>query len=173
MHVHVQSCSIIDAFACAHRVPSTPDPSGFSVVLDNTEFDRIKVTYTTTSIASYYMYIHTTTHDSSQKQIHVATIYASIIHACHPPHSQRGARVLNAADKKLMEDTLKSEKLAKLDASNSRKREMQELEAQRKKNEKPSDLDQVGSNRGPKKRQLYNVNRVYEQCVLSLSHTCL
>ena len=173
--MHVQSCSIIDAFACAHRVPSTPDPSGFSVVLDNTEFDRIKVTYTTTSIASYYMIVHTYNHTRFKSKTNTCSYNICQYHSCVPPapHSQRGARVLNAADKKLMEDTLKSEKLAKLDASNSRKREMQELEAQRKKNEKPSDLDQVGSNRGPKKRQLYNVNRVYEQCVLSLSHTCL
>ena len=39
--------------------------------------------------------------------------------------------------------TTKSEKNARLEASNTRKREMQELEIERKKNEKPSDLEQV------------------------------
>ena len=43
-----------------------------------------------------------------------------------------------------MEAKLKAEKNAKLEASNTRKHEMQELEVQRKRSEKPSDLEQVG-----------------------------
>ena len=40
---------------------------------------------------------------------------------------------------------MKAEKNNKLEASNTRKQEMQKLEIQRKRNEKPSDLEQVGS----------------------------
>ena len=40
---------------------------------------------------------------------------------------------------------MKAEKEKKMEASNTRKREMQKLEIQRKRNEKPSDLEQVGS----------------------------
>ena len=40
---------------------------------------------------------------------------------------------------------MKVEKEKKMEASNTRKREMQKLEIQRKRNEKPSDLEQVGS----------------------------
>ena len=40
---------------------------------------------------------------------------------------------------------MKVEKNNKLEASNTRKQEMQKLEIQRKRNEKPSDLEQVGS----------------------------
>lgn len=38
---------------------------------------------------------------------------------------------------------MKTEKTERLEASNTRKREMQELEQQRRCNEKPSDLEQV------------------------------
>ena len=44
-----------------------------------------------------------------------------------------------------METTMKAEKEKKMEASSTRKREMQKLEIQRKRNEKPSDLEQVGS----------------------------
>ena len=44
-----------------------------------------------------------------------------------------------------METTMKAEKEKKMEGSNTRKREMQKLEIQRKRNEKPSDLEQVGS----------------------------
>lgn len=81
------------------RVPSTPDPSGFSVVLDQAEFERIR----------------------------------------------QGAKVFTDADKRELKETTKAAKNSKLDASNARKSEMQELEIQRKKNEKPSDLEQVCS----------------------------
>ena len=40
---------------------------------------------------------------------------------------------------------MKAEKEKKMEASSTRKREMQKLEIQRKRNEKPSDLEQVGS----------------------------
>lgn len=78
-------------------MPATPDPSGFSVVLGQTEFERIR----------------------------------------------QGAKVFTDADKRDMEETRKALKNSKMEASNSRKTKMQELEIQRKKNEKPSDLEQV------------------------------
>ena len=52
--------------------------------------------------------------------------------------------MLTLDEKRRLEERTKLEKTARLDAANARKREMQELEAQRKKNEKPSDLEQVG-----------------------------
>ena len=57
---------------------------------------------------------------------------------------QQSAKVLTLNEKRRLEERTKLEKTARLDAANARKREMQELEAQRKKNEKPSDLEQVG-----------------------------
>ena len=80
-----------------YRVPCTPDPSGFSVVLDQNEFERIR----------------------------------------------QGAKVLTDADRREMEEEIKAKKNYRLEASNARKNEMQQLEVQRKKNEKPSDLEQV------------------------------
>ena len=57
---------------------------------------------------------------------------------------RQGAKVLTDADRRDLEKRVKAEKHARMEASNTRKSEMQELEIQRKKNEKPSDLEQVG-----------------------------
>ena len=51
--------------------------------------------------------------------------------------------MLTDADRREMEEEMKTKKNSRLEASNTRKSEMQELEIQRKKNEKPSDLEQV------------------------------
>ena len=53
--------------------------------------------------------------------------------------------MLTHEDHLAMETTMKAEKEKKMEGSNTRKREMQKLEIQRKRNEKPSDLEQVGS----------------------------
>lgn len=51
--------------------------------------------------------------------------------------------MLTDADRRKMEEEVKAKKNFRLEASNTRKSEMQQLEIQRKKNEKPSDLEQV------------------------------
>ena len=53
------------------------------------------------------------------------------------------SRVLSAGDRRLMEETIKATKTQKLDSVNARKSEMQQHEITRKRNEKPSDLEQV------------------------------
>lgn len=53
------------------------------------------------------------------------------------------SNVLSDAEKKAQAKTVKENKTTKLDAMNARKQEMQELELTRKRNEKPSDLEQV------------------------------
>ena len=58
---------------------------------------------------------------------------------------RQGAKVLTDSDKRELEVTARAGRNARLEASNSRKMEMQALEMQRKKNEKPSDLEQVSS----------------------------
>lgn len=57
----------------------------------------------------------------------------------------RNAKVMTLEEKKQLEKTKKQEKNTRMAASMSRKKEMQELELSRKRNEKPSDLEQVGS----------------------------
>lgn len=52
--------------------------------------------------------------------------------------------MLSSEERRAKEDGVKAEKTVRLEASNTRKREMQELEVRRKKSEKPSDLEQVG-----------------------------
>ena len=59
-----------------------------------------------------------------------------------PPSPQQRAQVLTDQRHKEREALLKTEKLQRLEASTVRKKEMQELENQRRKNEKPSDLEQ-------------------------------
>lgn len=56
---------------------------------------------------------------------------------------RQGAKVLTDGDRRELEDTARAGRNARLEASNARKSEMQALEIQRKKNEKPSDLEQV------------------------------
>ena len=53
------------------------------------------------------------------------------------------SKVLNQTQKRERKEAAKEEKNAKLEAVNARKQEMQQLEVTRKKNEKPSDLEQV------------------------------
>ena len=53
------------------------------------------------------------------------------------------SKVLSAGDRRLMEETIKANKNQKLDSVNARKSEMQRHEITRKRNEKPSDLEQV------------------------------
>ena len=59
---------------------------------------------------------------------------------------RQGSKVLTDVDRRELEETARSNRNARLDASNARKAEMQALETQRKMNEKPSDLEQVGGN---------------------------
>lgn len=54
-----------------------------------------------------------------------------------------GAKFLGPGERKQLEMDQKDQKDARLEASNARKKEMQELEYTRRKNEKPSDLEQV------------------------------
>ena len=56
---------------------------------------------------------------------------------------RQGAKVLTDLDRCELEETARAVRNARLEASNARKTEMQALEIQRKKNEKPSDLEQV------------------------------
>ena len=53
--------------------------------------------------------------------------------------------MLTDADRRELEGTMKATKNSRMEASNARKTEMQELEIRRKKNEKPSDLEQVSN----------------------------
>ncbi len=53
------------------------------------------------------------------------------------------SNVLSEAEKKALAEAAKVNKTSKLDAVNARKQEMQELELTRRRNEKPSDLEQV------------------------------
>ena len=53
------------------------------------------------------------------------------------------SKVLTQTEKRERKEAAKEEKNAKLEAVNARKHEMQQLEVTRKKNEKPSDLEQV------------------------------
>ncbi len=53
------------------------------------------------------------------------------------------AKVMTAEEKKELEEAKKQEKNKRMDASMARKKEMQEFELSRKRNEKPSDLEQV------------------------------
>ena len=55
----------------------------------------------------------------------------------------QNSKVLTPSEKQQMEEAKKEAKTARLEASNSRKKEMQELELTRKRNEKPSDIEQV------------------------------
>ncbi len=55
----------------------------------------------------------------------------------------RSARVLTLEERKEMEQKFKLEKTTHMEASNSRKMEMQKYEQMRKKNEKPSDIERV------------------------------
>ena len=56
---------------------------------------------------------------------------------------RQGAKVLTDLERRELEEMARAGRNARLEASNSRKTEMQALEIQRKKNEKPSDLEQV------------------------------
>ena len=56
---------------------------------------------------------------------------------------QRGANVLTEADRKALIAAQKQEKARRMDESNARKQAMQNLELARRKNERPSDLEQV------------------------------
>ena len=56
---------------------------------------------------------------------------------------RQGAKVLTHTEKRELEETARAGRNARLEASNVRKTEMQALEIRRKKNEKPSDLEQV------------------------------
>ena len=56
---------------------------------------------------------------------------------------RQGAKVLTDTDRRELEETSRANRNTRLEASNARKTEMQSLEIQRKKNEKPSDLEQV------------------------------
>ena len=82
-------------FLC--RIPSTPDPSGETMVMNNDEYSRIL----------------------------------------------RNAKVMTLEEKKEIEEAKKQEKNYRMEASMTRKKEMQELELSRKRNEKPSDLEEV------------------------------
>jgi len=55
----------------------------------------------------------------------------------------RNAKFMSLEEKKQIEETHKQDKNARLEASMARKKEMQELELSRKRNEKPSDLEEV------------------------------
>lgn len=85
------------------RVPSTPDPSGRTVILEPTDYDRII----------------------------------------------KSTRFLSMEDRKQLEKELKERENDHMEASNRRKKEMQEFEYLRRKNEKPSDLEQVGDTVDP------------------------
>lgn len=56
---------------------------------------------------------------------------------------RQGAKVLTDSERRELEEMARDGRNARLEASNARKTEMQALEIQRKKNEKPSDLEQV------------------------------
>lgn len=56
---------------------------------------------------------------------------------------QKRAQMLTVEQQKEKEALLKKEKAERLEASNVRKKEMQDLELKRRLNEKPSDLEQV------------------------------
>ena len=56
----------------------------------------------------------------------------------------QSTKFLNMQDRKQLEKEQKQRQEALMEASNARKKEMQELEYTRIKNEKPSDLEQVG-----------------------------
>ncbi|XP_064407345.1 cilia- and flagella-associated protein 45-like [Halichondria panicea] len=84
------------------KVPGTPDPSGFTVILDRDEFSKIRTR----------------------------------------------SNVLSEAEKKKRAAAAKEDKNTKLEAVQLRKQEMQHLEMTRKKNEKPSDLDQENQEMG-------------------------
>ncbi len=96
VHVHV----LFLTHYVLYRVPGTPDPSGFTVILDRDEFSKIRTR----------------------------------------------SNVLSEAEKKKRAAAAKEDKNTKLEAVQLRKQEMQHLEMTRKKNEKPSDLDQVNKN---------------------------
>lgn len=51
--------------------------------------------------------------------------------------------MLTLQQRREREDQVKAEKTERLEASNTRKKEMQELEMRRRLSEKPSDLEQV------------------------------
>lgn len=89
-------------FPCYYfiRVPSTPDPSGETMVVNNKDFRRI----------------------------------------------MESAKIMSLEDKEQTERTKKMNINCRMDASNIRKKEMQELELSRRKNEKPSDLEQARLN---------------------------
>lgn len=55
----------------------------------------------------------------------------------------KNAKFLTPQERKQLEEERKAEQNARMEASNDRKKMMQELELIRKKNEKPSDLEQV------------------------------
>ena len=57
---------------------------------------------------------------------------------------QQRAQVLTVQKRSERQDQMKAEKTERLEASNARKKEMQELEMKRRLSEKPSDLEQVG-----------------------------
>ena len=56
---------------------------------------------------------------------------------------KRNACVLSTDEKKVVEKTIKDERTARIEAANTRKKVMADLEIERKKNERPSDLEQV------------------------------
>lgn len=101
------------------RVPSTPDPSGLSVVMTQEDFSEIRVRMT--------------------------VMYRGWTNSMYVWFLQKRAQVLTEEQKKEKEALLKKEKAERLEASNTRKREMQDLEQRRRQNEKPSDLEQVHS----------------------------
>ena len=85
--------------------------------------------------------IHACTHSHAHAHMHSNTLTHT--HTLHSLTPQRSAKVLTVEERREMEETIKAEKNTRLEAANTRKVEMQELEILRKKNEKPSDLEQV------------------------------
>ena len=55
----------------------------------------------------------------------------------------KSTKFLTMEDRKQLEKEQKERSMARMEASTSRKKEMQEFEYLRKKNEKPSDIEQV------------------------------
>lgn len=56
----------------------------------------------------------------------------------------QSTKFLSMQDRKELEKEQKDRQETLMEASNARKKEMQELEYMRRKNEKPSDIEQVG-----------------------------
>ena len=56
---------------------------------------------------------------------------------------QLRSMILSPGDRKRVEEERKAQRLKRMEESNTRKKQMQDYELERKKNEKPSDLEQV------------------------------